>query len=280
MAIELDEQAQDVQPEAFRQGVDPEPEQQPEEQQQEAQPEPEAQPEAPEIGPDWLYQPPPQPQQAPPQQYYQEPQYQQPAQASPPPPNTRRGLDAFIENPDAYIDSLVQDRLVQAVGPIMQQQQALFGMTDHVRRSQTRAIASQAELGIKNAYKAFNKDPDFKSNPQLQQKINSTMQTLYNQALAAAEYGNYTQLYNLANIGEREIRATIGAAKLYEGIGGGGQTPLSIMGAEVESTRAPSRETGVQLTAEQEEIARRMGGNYADKLRKAIAETEKLEDFE
>jgi len=282
MAIELDEQAKDVQPESFRQGVEPEPEPTPEEPQK-AAPAPEPEPQEPSVGPDWLYTQPSEPQAPPqpaPQQGYQQDQYYQPPPQNIPQPGTQKGLDAFINDPDGYIGALAEERAQRMIAPILQQQQMLYGMTSQMRDSQTRAVDGQAKSGIEKAYAGFNKDPAFRSNKALQQRVNSTMQTLYNQAAEAASYGDYTRLYNLANMGEREVRATLVAAKAYEGIMGGGQTPLAVQGAEVETTSAPTTETGVTLSPEQEEIARKLGGNYADKLRKAISETEKFDDFE
>ena len=87
-------------------------------------------------------------------------------------------------------------------------------------------------------------------------------------------------MYNMANIGEQEIKATLAVAKIQAGIAGSSSAPLDIHGAEVASSRPSVPKPQIQLTGEQQAIADRFGGDYADRLRKAIAETQDAGDFE
>ena len=286
----LDEAEPAVQPEVFRQGVaDPEPEVEAPPAPEPAAPEPEPEPEAPPVEPDWLSAPAPEPvqQQAPQQQqrdYYQ-PQQQQPQYQQAP---VKRGdLNAFIEDPDGYIDRLVAQRIdyinQQALTPLMYQQQMLAQEFNGIRENNQRSALHQADAAIKGAYKEFNKDSAFRSNPRLQERIKGALAGLRESALAEAQRGNYGPLSNLANLGEAEARATLAAARVIEGIGSPGNGPLQVEGASVESSRSAVADNSIELTAEQQEIARRFGGqekNYADRMRKAIADSKKYDDFE
>lgn len=265
--------------ESFRQGLtDPEP---PAPAAPPPAPEPPAEPEAPPVAPDWLNAPPPQ---APPQQYYEpppQPQYQQPAyQPYVPPPQTKAGLEAFVDDPDSYINRLVEQRVAQAFVPLAYQQQAVAQMTNQMRDAQVRYTASQADSALKKAYEVFNQDKSFRTNKNIQNRIAATLSGLRQQALHAAQNGDMTQLYNLANMNEGHIRATIAAARALEGSDLSGTGPLQIEGATVESSRtAATPGPQVRLTAEEEEIARRVGGSFGDRLRKAKAEADKYGDF-
>lgn len=282
----LDEQTPEVQPEVFRQGM--EPEAAPVEDAPPATPEPE--PSEPPVAPSWLDERPPvreperdEPRYAPPQ--YAPQQYPQYAQQQPPAPHTKRGLDAFIDDPDGYINSLVESRLEQrinqAIGPLAYQQQMIAGMTNQMREAQFRSVKGQADASIKKAYDAFNKDKTFRTNKNVQRRIEGTLKGLYAQAVEAAQYGDLSQLYNLANMNESHVRATIAAARAIEGDVSYGSAPMQVEGAFVESSRSPAAAGGgPELTAEEQEIARRLGGNYADRLRKAKAEAAKYNDFE
>lgn len=281
----LDETAPAVQPEVFRQTVEPVAPIEPEPAPVEAPPENEPPP----VEPDWLSAPAPQERQAQPQyqqqqrEYYppQQQQYQQPA------PVKRGDLNAFIEDPDGYIDRLVAQRLdyinQQALTPLMYQQQMLQQEFQGIRQSNQRSALSQADTAIKNAYKEFNKDSAFRSNPRLQERIKGVLSGLRENALAEAERGNYGPLANLGTLGSREARATLAAARAIEDIGSPGSGPLQVQGASVESSRAAVAGNSIELTAEQQEIARRFGGmekNYADRMRKAIADARQYDDFE
>jgi len=280
----LDEAEPAVQPEVFRQSQEPvapvEPEPAPVEESGGNEPPP--------VEPDWLSAPAPvqQRQEQPQQQqrdYY--PQHQQ--QQYPQQPPKRGDLNAFIEDPDGYIDRLVAQRLEyvnqQALTPLMWQQQQLQQEFQGIRQSNQRSALSQADSAIKNAYREFNKDSAFRSNPRLQERIKGVLSGLRESALAEAQRGNYGPLGNLATLGSAEARATLAAARAMEGVGSPGNGPLQVQGASVESSRAAVSGGSVELTADQLEIARRFGGyekNYADRMRAAIADAKQYDDFE
>ena len=282
----LDEAEPAVQPEVFRQSVEPEPEA-PIAPEPAPAPEPVAD-EAPPVEPDWLSAPAPEPvQQQPPQrqqEYYQQqqPQYHQQA-----PPVKKGDLNAFIEDPDGYIDRLVAQRLEyvnqQALTPLMWQQQQLMQEFQGIRDNSRNGALSQADSAIRGAYKEFNKDSAFRSNPRLQERIKSVFAGIRETALDEAKRGNFQPLNNLGKLGENEARATLAAARMMEGVGSPGSGPLQVQGATVESSRSAVTDSNIELTLEQQEIARRFGGqekNYADRMRKAIADQKKFNDFE
>ena len=272
----LDEQTPEAQPEVFRQGAAPDPEPAP-------APEPgpvaETEPEAPPVEPSWLsapqrepeprYAPQPQ-QQSPPSQQYA-PQVRQPSGGN---------LEAFIENPDAYIERIVQERVAQQVGPLYLDHQRVAMEQQRVRETTANSVLGQADQAIKKAYGAFNQDPAFRSNPNLQGRLEGTLKGIREQAIEAARFGDLGPLHNLANMNDGHYRAALAAARAIEGVDSPGVGPLQIEGARVESTRGAVKDTHVELTAEQQEIANRIGGNYADRLRKSIKETAAADDFE
>lgn len=277
----LDEAEPAVQPETFRQGSVAEPAPEPEPVQEAAPVEKEAPP----VEPDWLSAPepePPQQQQRQQEYYHQQQQYQQPLQ-----PPKRGDLNAFIEDPDGYIDRLVAQRLdyvnQQALTPLMYQQQMLQQEFQGIRANSQKSALSQADNAIKGAYKEFNKDSAFRSNPRLQERIKGVFEGLRRSALAEAQRGNYGPLSNLGNLGSAEARATLAAARAMEGVGSPGNGPLQVQGATVESSRSAVSGGSVELTADQMEIARRFGGyekNYADRMKSAIADAKRYDDFE
>jgi len=281
MADVLDESAPDVQPEVFRQGMtEPEPETAPQPAPEpEAAPEPEPEP----VAPSWLDEPahspqPEYPPQAPADYPHNVPQY--PPQAHIPQPGTQRGLEAFVNDPDNYINALVEQRLNQAIAPLAQSQQMMMGVTNQMLESQIRTVKTQADSGIKRAYDRFNKDSSFKSNRALQGRIENAFRGLRANAEMAARNGDFTAMLNLANMTDAHISATLAAAKAMEGTASPGVSPLQVVGASVESTHSAAQGKNIELTAEQQELANRIGGNYADRMRKAIAEAEKYDDFE
>jgi len=265
--VDLDEQTPEVQPEpAPRPDPAPEPEVKPA-------------PEAPPVEPNWLSAPPKEPEQryAPPQQQ----QYQQPPPQNAPQHAPSGGsLEAFIENPDAYIERIVQARVAQQVGPLYQDHQRVAMEQQRSRETTANSMLSQADGAIKKAYGAFNQDPAFRSNPNLQGRLENTLRGIREQAIEAARFGDFTPLNNLASMNDGHFKAALAAARAIEGVDSPGVGPLQIEGASVESARAPVTDTHVELSPEQQEIAKRIGGNYADRLREGLREASKHDDFE
>jgi hypothetical protein len=278
----LDEPREAVQPETFRQGTEaPEPE-------PVAAPAPVPEPaaEAPPVEPSWLNEPAPapEPDYIPPPQQYQQPPPQQPPQYSPPPPSGG-SLEQFVEaGPDAYIDrrvaQIVEQRLAQTMGPLVQDYQMNKAQQQRVQQTTTAGMVNQADAAITRAYGAFNKDPAFKSHKGLQERLENTLKGIRSQAIVAAEMGDYGPLNNISNMNEGHYKAALAAARAIENVGSPGTGPMQIEGAGVETTRPAVTETHIDLNAEQQAIADRIGGNYADRFRTALKETASADDFE
>ena len=254
-------------------------ESEPEPRQVETTPEPE--PEAPPVEPEWLQGPPIPQEQYQQQQYGYQPQYQQQYEQ----PQQRRqqqggSLDRFLEDPDGFIDQILSSRLAEVGAPMQQQMMMTQHQLQAIRDTFTNNALQQADQAIRGAYKHLNSDSAFRSNKRVQQRIESTLKGMREQALSQARMGNFGPLSQLAGLGETHIKAALAAARVVEGVASAGAGPLNIEGATVESSRAPASTAEVQLTEDQKEIARRLGPKYESKLRKGIADAKKYNDFE
>lgn len=256
----------------------PDPEPQPE-------PEPEPEPELPPVEPDWLNAPLQQPE-PPPQQYYQpqvpdypqmppqQPQYQQATTGD-------AALEAFVNAPEQFINQRVEQIVSQREAALRGEQQTVAYMMSQLVDSNVRSGAAQADAAIKKAYSKFNEDPAFRSNKEMQERIGATLRGMRQQAeYEARARGNFAPLQQLANLSEAEIAGALAYVKAMSGVYSGAAGPMQIEGAQVESSRAPTRDQSVELTPEQEEIARRMGPGYRAKLIEAQKELTKHNDLE
>lgn len=278
----LEEPEEGVQPEPFRQSVDPPaPEPAPEPvAPADPAPEPSAEPQ---VVPDWLNEPvaPAAPDPAPQYPPQPPPQYPPHVPQQAPPQNLPRGVEGLVQDTDRYIEQIVEERLSRIVPQIAHGQQQIAAQTQMLKDSQVVAGEQAVDSAIVNAYKEFNKDPSFRASKELQGEIKNTLEGLKNQALAEAyQFGDFRRLNNMASISEREIQATLAVGKIKAGLQGKASGPLEVAGAVVESATPTVPDKEVVLTAEQEAIAARVGGNYADRLRQAIKENEKHDDFE
>jgi len=282
MSDDLEPQVSEVpeQGEFFRQGMgneDPEPEPQ-----AEPEPEPEPELELPEVEPEWLnapQEPPPQQQQyqQPPQYYEPPPQYQQ---QPPPRPRTDAELEAFVDNPDAWFEKRMTAREQQMLGPLAQQQQQVAQMVNMLMQTGVNEKAAQADKAIRDAYKILNKDSAFRSNKTMQSQIGATLKGMREQAVQAARYGNFGPLNNLLDLNESKINGTLAYMRATLGVKSPGVSPLQVEGATVESSRSSVAGKGVELSPEEEEIARRMGRGYRSRMIKAKADQKKYDDLE
>lgn len=270
----------EYQPEVFSQRVEaPEPVPEPEPPRQVERP---PEPEAPPVEPDWLSAPPVQPQ-PPPQQYYQEqPQYyqQQPPQQRQPQRQSTGALDRFIDDPDGYIDQLLQARLAEQTTPLAYQQHMMAQQVQQIRDTFTNSALSQADSALKGAYKTLNKDSSFRTSKNIQGRIENTLRGMREQAVMQARVGNFGPLNNLATLNESHIRAALAAAKAMEGVDSPGVGPLQVEGATVESSRSAPQQHSVDLDPDQKEAVRRLGPAYETRLRKALADNAKYDDFQ
>jgi hypothetical protein len=249
-----------------------------------AEPEPESEPELPVVEPDWLNAPPPQPPTpdqpvdypVPPPDYYGHPRQPQ----APPARAGDQALEAFVENPEAWFQQRMEQAMSQYGGPIQQNLQSIAFMQHQMMENNIRQAATQADGAIRRAYDSFNQDSTFRSNKAMQEQIGNTLQGMRENALREARAGNFAPLAALQNLSEAEIAGTLAYVRAVAGVGSPGQAPLQVEGATVETSRAPVAEQTVELTAEQEEIARRMGPGYRAKLVASLKEQQKHDDLE
>jgi hypothetical protein len=258
----------------------------------EPEPEPVAEPapeqELPEVGPDWLNEPPPQPQYPPqfpvdypphPEYPTMQPQYPQQPQATPRTPGDA-ALEAFVDNPQAWLDQQLAAREQQLLGPIQQQQQSIAFMMHQMQENSLKQTKQQARAAIEKAYKEFNKDSAFRSSKDMQESVKGTLQGMMQRAEIEARNGNWEPMNTLINMDQGEIAGTLAYLRAKAGVQSGGQAPLQVEGAAVESSRSPAAKHEVQLTPEQEEIARRMGPGYRARLVKSLQELDENDDLE
>lgn len=245
-------------------------------------------PEPPPVEPDWLNTPrEPEPQRQPQQQYQepyyppqQQPQYQQQRQQ----PVSQSALDRFLENPDQWGAEVAQRVIEQYAGPINQQTAAMQYQMQAIRDTFTKTALSQADGAIRNAYGTLNKDRTFRSNKGVQQMLNNTLKNMRDQAMYAAQRGDFEPLQQLAGLDATRINAALAAARVMSGAQGGGVEPMQVEGATVEGSRAQANPgSNVELSAEQQEIAKRLGREYPgyeSRMRKAAEDAAKYDDFE
>jgi hypothetical protein len=253
-------------------------------------------PEAPPVSPDWLdeaaapaqavqdygrqpqYQQQQYPQQYAPQQPQVQPQMQQPGQVM-----SEDMLEAFVRDPNGYVNRLVQAQVEQAIGPAaMTAMQAASGVSSFIH-AQAETGIGEAKKAISSAYKdVFNQDETFRSNQDLQRRVGGSLQALLEQAAYKARSGDFSDLAMFRSFGEQQARATLAAAKALAGITGRSESPMSVAGAVVESPVARASRDDVQLSAEEEDVisARsRVEPGYRDRYIAAKKEAIKRGDF-
>ena len=292
MSFDLpDEVVEPVAPETFSQGVEPDVAPEVTETPVEA-PQAAAEPEAPSVIPEWLdaepepprgQYPPQQTQELPPQYPPQQPQYppQPPAQYQPPAqPGADAALQAFVDNPEQWVRTIQQDTINQMGGQLGFQQQQLAGEINQMRQTYANAGIGQADTAIRNAYKFLNSDPVFKSNKDVQARIGAALKGSFDNAAREARTGNYGPISDVAQLDETSLRGMLAFVKATSNVQSPGVGPLQVEGATVESSRSAVADNSVVLTPLQEEVAKRMGPGYRDKMIKAEVENRKHDDFE
>jgi hypothetical protein len=244
-------------------------------------PEPEPVSEESYIGPDWLNEPVAPPPELPPQPYPQPvpDYYPQPAPAQPQ-TQSEAALNTFVEDPYGVIDQRIAAMSQQQFGQLAMQQQTANQMMSILMENTISDGVSRADQTVKRAYDIFNQDPAFKSNKEVQNQLGSTLRGMRQQAELAARAGNFQPLNSLASLSDADMAAALAFVKAKSGVASPGVAPLVVEGAAVETARPAVAKQDVQLSPEQQEIARRMGGNYEQRLKDALAETEKLGDLE
>jgi len=266
----------------FRQGAEPEPAPEPV---VEVAPEPvAAEPELPPVEPDWLSAPalPEAPPQPPPQQYYEPPPQHYPQQPQVPQgTNADAALQTFVDNPDGWLEQRMAQRDQQRLGPLQHQQQQQAQMTAILMNNYVTEGMSRADAAVRKAYDVFNRDATFRSDREMQQTLQSTLQGMRDRAREEAwGRGNLDPLRTLANLDESDMEATLAYMKVKRGKRSPGVGPLQVEGATLESSRSSVAEQSTELPPEFEEIAHRLGPGGRERLIKQIAVTRTADDFE
>ena len=283
MGEELDPQVIEdpQQGEMFRQGAEPEPAPEPV---VEAAPEPvAAEPELPPVEPDWLSAPAlPEAPPPPPQQYYEPPPQHYPQQPQVPQgTNADAALQTFVDNPDGWLEQRMAQRDQQRLGPLQHQQQQQAQMTAILMNNYVTEGMSRADAAVRKAYDVFNRDATFRSDREMQQTLQSTLQGMRDRAREEAwGRGNLDPLRTLANLDESDMEATLAYMKVKRGKRSPGVGPLQVEGATLESSRSSVAEQSTELPPEFEEIAHRLGPGGRERLIKQIAVTRTADDFE
>jgi hypothetical protein len=92
--------------------------------------------------------------------------------------------------------------------------------------------------------------------------------------------GNFAPLRALANLDESDMEATLAYMQKKAGKQSPGVAPLQVEGATVESSRSAVAEQGVELSADEEEAAARLGKGGRQRLIQAKIDQAKYDDLE
>ena len=168
----------------------------------------------------------------------------------------------------------------QAAAPLAMQQQQIAHEVNMMKQTYATAGIRQADSAIKNAYKYLNTDPTFRSNKTIQERVRQTLEGYRASAIQRAQAGDLGPIYELAQLGETQMRGVLGYLKATEGVPSAGVGPLPVGGATVETARSAVSGEDIVLTAEQQEIARRMGPGGEEKLKQGLRDLQKYNDLE
>ena len=253
-----------------------------------------AEPELPPVEPDWLNEPaiPEQPvaapPQAPPPDYYygqQQPQQQHPQYPQQPQVPQYGTPDAsiqtFLDNPDGWAESKIEQRLAARDEQIRQQNLAIQNMTGMLMQDRIVEAVSGANNAVQRAYNVFNRDSTFRSNKEMQQTLQATLKGMKQRAeYEAYASGNFEPLRTLANLSESDMEATLAYMKVKAGVQSPGTGPLQVEGATVESSRSAVSGREVELTPDEQEVARRLGPGAEARMKQAKLDLAKYDDLE
>lgn len=201
---------------------------------------------------------PPQPPPRPAEPQYREPSYQPYNQYNEPPPQkpkefVDRQLANFVDDPDGYVDALVERRVAQRIAPLLQEVQDARMKQDSFLTANAQENIGAARAAIERAYDIFNQDEVFVNDRRIQTQVGKTFDTMYRDAVYNAKQGNFGPIIRLANLNEAQARGALGAAKGMFGSPSRPESPHSVYGGMVESS-TPGRQTyDVQLTPEEED---------------------------
>ena len=217
------------------------------------------------------------------EEYYDEPQrgYQQQPQHQPEDTETR--LRRFVQDPDRYIDTLVEqrfrERFDQSLGPVAYQLQQIDQRTNTWLSAQAENAIAKAKDDVSRAYRdVFSKDDGFRRNDKVRKQVETTLRGMLNQATAEARGGYPQKLMMFSHPGF--YNTFLAAAKAYTGYQPQANAPAQPVGAVVEGATAPQAADHVELPPDLESVAKRMGPAYRKKLEKEYKESQKRGDIE
>lgn len=249
-------------------------------------------PEPPPVEPSWLnepaipdvpppqYQQPPQEYVPPPQEYVQPPP-QYPQQPQVPQYGTDAALQTFVDNPDGWADAKIEQRLAARDEQIRQQNLAIQNMTGMLMADRISESSAKADATIRRAYDIFNQDTAFRSSKEMQAALGDTLKGMRERAeFEARTRGNFEPLRTLSNLDDSDMRATLAYMREKAGVHSPGTGPLQVEGATVESSRSAVAGQEVELTPEEQEIARRLGPGQEAKIKQAKLDQLKYDDLE
>jgi hypothetical protein len=230
---------------------------------------------------------PQQPQGFPPQQAYPQPMPPQPfppqgfPQQPPQPQTLEQRIDRFVQDPDGYIEARAQDRFRQMMGPFAYMLQNVQNQVGTYVSAAAENAIGQAWTGVQSNYQdVLSKDEAVRSDQSLYGEVDKAVKTIFQQAAEEARQGHPQRLAQFQD--PRFYRGVIGAVKSYLGfVEPAGGKPAIPAGAMVEGPAPASAATisdGVTLSPEEEDIARRMGPAFRERLIAGKKEAEKRGD--
>ena len=124
---------------------------------------------------------------------------QQGYQQAPPQQNqqqlTDEQLSRFVQNPNGYVDELVNQRIMQTVGPLAGSYQQLERNAVQYMRAQTQSKINETAPHVDRAYKeVLNKDEGFSTNKAVRERTDASLKQMYNEACRAAQAGDFSKL--------------------------------------------------------------------------------------
>lgn len=206
-----------------------------------------------------------------PQGYQQQAQYEQRQQ--PQRPDKQQLLESFVNDPDGTLNRLVEQRLMEYVGPMAYQLQETRSSAQNFIRAQTQSAVQQARKAIESGYKeVLNKDEAFRTNKGVRARVENAMRGMYVEAVQAASRGDVGQLQNLSN--PMVLDVALYMARKLEGYGAKPSGLYSPKGASVESTKSKTK-TGSKAKIDPdlaEALRSRLGPDYLERYRQRLEE--------
>lgn len=188
-----------------------------------------------------------------------------PQQAPLPPTGSSLSFDGFVQQPEQWMDRYLSTRMGPMVYGIQQQQM----MTRRMIESQATQLGADASRAISSAYRdIYSKSDTFRGNPAVRKRVEAEIRSRYRSAVESARNGDFSQVAML-----REPNYYSSVLVLAEHLEGRRGRPESVKPGAAKSERPKSRQsksTDIELTPDQESMARemekRMGSGAREKF--------------